>query len=49
MPANVGIKAAFVDSGFHVNDKEGFIVLCDLLGMISRQKVLLCSERPVND
>ncbi|HWR72459.1 MAG TPA: hypothetical protein VN604_04780 [Nitrospirota bacterium] len=44
MPANVGIKAVLLDSNLRINDKEGFIVLRDLLGMIARQKVLPCSE-----
>jgi hypothetical protein len=38
-----------LDSGFRRNDTEGFIVRCDLLRMIARQKVLLRSERPVTD
>jgi hypothetical protein len=44
IPANTGIQAVFLDSGFRRNAKEGFIVRCDLLGMIARPKVLLRSE-----
>jgi hypothetical protein len=36
-------------SGVRQNDKEGFILRCDLLGMIALQKVLPRSERPVTE
>jgi hypothetical protein len=49
IPANAGVRAVFRDSGYRWNDKEVLIVRCDLLGMIARRKVLLCSERPVTD